>query len=166
MIRSMIVYFSIMINNAFSAATYQSVHYAAMEEKKEIKSIDRPENNNNNRNNDNKWTGATVRPPRGIGGDLLRETRHRRRSEAGTTCKSEPPFSPCASRRRDREERASDRARNRGRTSGKGTRMEPDGVATGAGVSEEEEVRGSCAIQKGEQPRRERWEGGGRRRTG
>lgn len=34
--------------------------------------------------------------------------------------------------------------------------MEPDGVATGAGVSEEEEIRGSCAIQKGEQPWRER----------
>lgn len=48
-----------------------------------------------------------------------------------------------------------DRARNRGRTSGRGTRIEPDGVATGAGVSEEEEeeVRGSRAIQKGEQPR-------------
>lgn len=57
----MIVYFSIMINNAFSVATNQSVHYAAMgKKKKEIKSIDRPENNNNNRNNDNKWTGATV----------------------------------------------------------------------------------------------------------
>lgn len=61
------------------------------EKKKGTKSIDRAENNNNNRNNDNKWTGATVQPPRGIGGDLLRETRHRRRSEAGTTCKSEPP---------------------------------------------------------------------------
>lgn len=34
--------------------------------------------------------------------------------------------------------------------------MKPDGVATGAGISEEEEVRGSCAIQKGEQPRRGR----------
>lgn len=43
--------------------------------------------------------------------------------------------------------------------------MELDGVAMGAGVSEEEEVRESCAIQKGEQPRRgraggERGEGG------
>lgn len=34
--------------------------------------------------------------------------------------------------------------------------MKPDGVATGAGISEEEEVRGSCAIQEGEQPRRGR----------
>lgn len=94
MTRSMIVCFSIMINSTFSVVTNQSVHYAAVEKKKEIKSIDRAGNNNNNRNNDNKWTGATVRPPRGIGGDLLRETRHRRRSEAGTTCKSEPPFPP------------------------------------------------------------------------
>lgn len=58
---------------------------------------------------------ATVRPPRGIGGDLLRETRHRRRSEAGTTCKSELPTSPVSlPRERDREERVSDRARNCG----------------------------------------------------
>lgn len=88
----LIVYFSITFSSTFSVAMNQSFHYIAWK-KKEIKSIDCAENNNN-RNNDNKWTGATVRPPRGIGGDLLRETRHRRRSEPGTTCKSEPLSPP------------------------------------------------------------------------
>lgn len=83
------IHFSIVFDSTFSVATNQSAHYTAWRKKKQKVLI--ATENNNNRNNDNKWTGATVQPPRGIGGDLLRETRHRRRSEAGTTCKSEPP---------------------------------------------------------------------------
>lgn len=113
---------------------------------KKTKSIDRAENNNNNnRNNDNKWMGATVRPPRGIGGDLLRETRHRRRSEAGTTCKSEPPFPPVPPAGEIERNVHWTELETVGERAARERGWSPTESRREQGVSEEEEVRGIAA---------------------